>query len=403
MDEYLVDVGDLQKALRAYACSWRSLRSPTTLTPDGLKIFEGVVQPDVLDYAYRLSKFGVFARGDRMPVRFEQQAYSSIDDHPGEAKKEFRAGLFRGLVVFTARSDFQMGPLMESKLAYVFQKDVADPAKTKVCYISDARSEVNERLDKDRHPKCITPRHQHISRRIIYWGKRCPNIRVWISKRGVWSAFKLIPVSIRSMAYMGCRFAGYMVVYLPLFFGWGPSPANWGVISTLLMQYIPAFVPGDLFLSVSESMVAYQYFDGGAIVEPWLGLRPWIASFLRGRALYSCLGYGAVNLPKKLAGGNCETRINLWGIEICTATNTFTFPPAKVDRAREFLACRDLGPGISRFPLELIQAPRRKMEHWSVCNQALCAEMAHIDRMLVARQGMIPPQGIQPRGHASIP
>ena len=216
---------------------------------------------------------------------------------------------------------------MEPKLAYVCRKDVTDPAKTKVRYISDPMNEVNERLDKDRRPKRITPRNQNIARRIIYWQKRYPIIHVLISNRDVRSAFKLIPVSIRSMTYMGCRFSGYMVVYLPLFFGRTPPPANCGVISTLPTQYISASVPDDLFLSGSESMVSYQYVDGGAFVEPRLGLRHRIASSIWGRDSYSRLGYGAVNLPKKLVGGNCETRINLRGIEIRTATHTFAFPP----------------------------------------------------------------------------
>ena len=96
------------------------------------------------------------------------------------------------------------------------------------------------------------------------------------------------------------------------------------------MQYISAFVPDDSHLCGPESLVAYQYADDGAFAEPWLGLRPWIASSLWGRALYFCLGHNAVNIPKKLAEGACETRINLRGIEICAVTNAFTMHTEKL-------------------------------------------------------------------------
>ena len=135
---------------------------------------------------------------------------------------------------------------------------------------------------------------------------------------------------------MGCVFSGYVVIYSSLFFGWKPSPGNWGAISTLLIQYVAAFTPDDIRPCGPGSLAAYQYVDDGAFVDPWLGLRPWIASAMWGRALYFCVGRNAVNLPKKLVGGNCETRLNLRGIEICTTTNTFALHTAKVDRVREF-------------------------------------------------------------------
>ena len=62
MDDYIVEVGERQIALRAYVRSWETIRQPTTSTPAGLKFLEGMVQSDVLDYAKNMATFGVFAK-----------------------------------------------------------------------------------------------------------------------------------------------------------------------------------------------------------------------------------------------------------------------------------------------------------------------------------------------------
>ena len=75
----------------------------------------------------------------------------------------------------------------------------------------------------------------------MYLGSRYHTIPILICKRDFKGAFILIPVSINGIAYMGCRFSIYMVLYLALFFGWRPSTAGWGAISTLPMQYVAAY------------------------------------------------------------------------------------------------------------------------------------------------------------------
>ena len=284
-------------------------RTPTTLTPVGLGVFDDIVSSETLEYALGMAKYGVIAKGDSIPVRLEHQPYASIEDRCEETQRELWSDLVRGrLVIFTTKPDPPMGPLMESKLAYMMQKDVTDPSKMKFMYISDPRNEVDERMGNDRHPKCVIPRQQNVARRILYWQRRYPRVPILIPKRDVRGAFKLIPVSIRSLAYTGCRFAGYMVVYLSLFFGWKPSPANWGAISTLMMHYLSAFAHEAIYIDGPESLVDYQYVGDGAFIEPRMGLRLWVASPLWGRILRLCVGSGAVNLTKKTYRGQLRNK-----------------------------------------------------------------------------------------------
>ena len=182
-------------------------------------------------------------------------------------------------------------------------------------------------------------------------------------------------------------------MYLSLFFGWMPSPANWGIISTLLMQYIAANFPNNAHSEGHEAYLAYQYVDDGAFVEPWLGLRPWQALSLWEDALNRCLVPTAVHLEKRRIEGNAETKIILWGIVVSTTENTSTLPSEKIDRAKEFSMLPVFDPCITRIPLKRLQELRGRVEPWSNCNVSLGPEMRFIDRLLVSRSGITCPKG----------
>lgn len=103
---------------------------------------------------------------------------------------------------------------------------------------------------------------------------------ILISKRDVKSAFKLVPASVLGLAYMGYRFAEFVGIDLALLFGWRRSPANWGVISTLLMQRVASYRPASPWRDGSGSFTDNQYVEDGAFVEPWAGIGPCLAPTL---------------------------------------------------------------------------------------------------------------------------
>lgn len=88
-------------------------------------------------------------------------------------------------MVYTELSEPYTENLMESRLSYVSQKDATSPEQTKVRYISDPRVEINPRIDTDRHPRCVAPRHQNVARRVLYRQRRYPGVEVLLCKRDV--------------------------------------------------------------------------------------------------------------------------------------------------------------------------------------------------------------------------
>ena len=134
-----------------------------------------------------------------------------------------------------------------------------------------------------------------------------------MSKRDVQSAFKLIPIAVFGLPYMGRRFRNFICIYLALFFGRRPSPANWGVVATLLMQHIASHRPTNEKRDGPEGLVAFQYVDDGAFIDSWVGYRPWMAPAIWESSLASSLGTRAVNKEKRRAEWNADTALLLWG------------------------------------------------------------------------------------------
>ena len=144
-------------------------------------------------------------------------------------------------------------------------------------------------------------------------------------------------------------------MYWALFLGRGPSPANWGIIATFLARPIAPNVPKN-HSDDTGSYIAYRYVGDGAFVDPWLGLRPWKALALCGYAIPLCLGPSAVHIQKKEIEGNDNANITPLVIPESTENNnTFSPPPDKIDRPKEFLMSSDCDPCIARIPLRKLQ------------------------------------------------
>ena len=203
-DIFARECGDLFKAAHAYVAAWRRTRSPSTMAPEGIHLFHGAVGNDVYLYSQAMAKHGVRPHGSSVPTRFRQQAYSCVDDDPVTTAAEICGDLVNGrLFLFTDISEDLTGNLMESKLTFAIQTDVANPDALKTRYISDPRFGRQRAGDGGNHPDCVIPKRQNVARGLLYSKRRYPGIPIFLPTRDVRSAFKLIPVSIRGLAYMG--------------------------------------------------------------------------------------------------------------------------------------------------------------------------------------------------------
>ena len=57
-DAFVLSTGGIFKAAHLYVCEWRKAKRPTTLTPEGLKCFEGFVGKKLYTYALDVATRG---------------------------------------------------------------------------------------------------------------------------------------------------------------------------------------------------------------------------------------------------------------------------------------------------------------------------------------------------------
>lgn len=136
----------------------------------------------------------------------------------------------------------------------------------------------------------FVPTIPSLIRRILYWKRRYPGIAIVLCKRDVKSAFKLAPLSIRMIYKAGLRVAEYVMIYVGMYFGWQGDPGNWGIISSLLMQFVANHKPRDSSTHDPERFEAYQFVDDGGFDDPLLGMRPWASVEIWETGLISSLG-----------------------------------------------------------------------------------------------------------------
>ena len=91
------------------------------------------------------------------------------------------------------------------------------------------------------------------------------------------------------------------------------------------MQYVAAFRPECESRDGPESSIAYQYVDDGALIEPWVGLMPWLAVSLWECGLTGCLCYKALNRKKREVEGNASTKFSPLGYSSMREVGNFFF------------------------------------------------------------------------------
>ena len=135
-----------------------------------------------------------------------------------------------------------------------------------------------------------------------------------------------------------------------MYFGWEGAPGNWGIISSLLMQYVASHVPRNSHTHGPASFEAFQFVDDGGFAEPALGLRPWMSVKLWEIGLCESLGEKSLNKDKKTADGQYSTEALMWGINVDTKREIASPPEGKIPKEQVLLPNTLFDTGVTRLP-----------------------------------------------------
>ena len=170
-------MGLLYLGAHGYIAEWRKIRAHTTLCLENIDLFDGRAQPELLGYCRNVALYGVRPLATSPPVRSVQQPNSSVRDNQGRTASDLWDDMVKGrIVLFTNVCADTLGPLMESRLAFVAQKDKAKVDGMKARYISDPMVGINERIEPKHRARVRVPKHGNVIRMIWYWDRRCATI-----------------------------------------------------------------------------------------------------------------------------------------------------------------------------------------------------------------------------------
>ena len=104
--------------------------------------------------------------------------------------------------------------------------------------------------------------------------------------------------------------------------------------------------------------------DDAVLIEPKIGLRPWVSVKTMETCTKKALGEASINAAKDEVEGTLDTRKLVWGLLYDTEKNTRALPPQKLEKASYLLHLPEFDHGNTKVPLKLIQELRGNQQFW---------------------------------------
>lgn len=104
--------------------------------------------------------------------------------------------------------------------------------------------------------------------------------------------------------------------------------------------------------------------DDTVLVEPAIGVRPWLSLAASEECIKATLGPRTINPEKDAIEGALEETKLIWGLVYDTGRGTRSLPPAKLEKASYLLHLPDFDYGNCNVPLKLVQELRGNQQFW---------------------------------------
>ena len=401
--EILREAGGWEEANRALRKTWiqsngdhfEELRS---------SFFEGLVDEKLLERARQNAAWGIDANyhGERGP-RVRCGPHPSLKEHVDEAAQQLwrDAGKGRALLCFD-QGQPELEGVISVAMARVPKMLPDRTVSSKGRVIWDA-TPVNHYCHKSRHPPALQPRHEEVTKLIIWWQTRYPGVPIFLAKKDVSDAFKWIPIRGPDTRLFAADLPGkefgvpgtITVVYNSLTFGWCGAPGEYMLFAWLAKLGHAAYEPEDPTWHDTVPFKSMVLMDDTILIEPALGIRPWMSVETAERCIRAALGPDTLNDEKDAVEGALETRKLIWGLYYDTATGTRTLPPVKLEKAAYLLHLPEFDHGNTRVPLRLVQELRGNQQFW-------VSVLPSLKPLLCATNALLGPPThdgfVQPRG-----
>ena len=413
-DELLTMAGGVKEAAEAL---WKVRKAQGLDNLRGVqdKSLDGAIHPLLLEYLRAVEESGMNARHPGAQERVESGLHPNAKRHLDQVYKQIFKDVRKHRVLVVKKGNGCLGNTVSSPFEAV-DKMLPDRSVAPDKRVVYDQRQVNQATSKWWHPPALQPTHQQIARRVLWYKSRFPGVDVVISKRDIAGAFRLLWLAPRD-AHL---FAGDLpwnegmmeqaeeamakaaevegaemtVIYLVSSFGFSGAPGEWTAFGRATEEYHRAHRPGNPRRDGSTGFDAKILVDDMVLVEPVLGLRPWVSSSCYDHGVRLMLGQDAVNEEKNLVEGAYREEQTIWGLNINTKTERASLPSRRIEKGAHLLAHPSFDFDSKVLTLRQLQQFRGIATGWAVVVRGLKNELKAADVFLTCGDGAMP---VKPR------
>ena len=318
--DVLQSTGGVQEAAVALRRTWTQMHGNHLAGVHDPEMAEAV-DPDLLAYLREVADEGVQARYQGHLVnRVRARPHASAAHHQRLAYEEAWKDTQKGRMLLVRADLPELRGVISSPQGAVPKLNPDRTESGKLRFINDMRLP-NLGCDSERHPPAVQPRHRQLGRAIPWWQARCPNLPLWLAKKDVDAAFKRIWLHPSGVRLFGVELLGdeiglgydVLAVFLVLAFGWRGSPGEYMAWGWAVRQWHEAHRPAQEEWHDTVPFSSLFLMDDGVLVEPALGLRPWLSERTFVEGMTRLFSPDARNRKMDAEEGAFSIRLIVWG------------------------------------------------------------------------------------------
>ena len=405
-DQLLEAAGGVQQAALAL---WVARERNGMNNLDGVydEDLEDLLHPDHLGYLREIRDRGMPARyqgeRERVPSRLHPRARNNLDQVYSQIMKDVK----KHRVLLVTDRHPKLSSTVSSPFEAVPKMLPNRSLSTEMRLVHDQRR-VNQGTDKTLHPPASQPLHEQVVRRILWLKTRYPGVRVLLAKKDVAGAFRLLWVDPRDVELFGGDLPwqpefmgpiddkvlealkgkpGLTVLYLVSSFGFSGSPGEWGVWGRATEELHRGHRPQDGRRDGEVHFCGKILVDDMVLIEPEMGLRPWISSEVYEWGVVKLLGSKAINKAKDAEEGQFESSQTIWGVTIDANEEVMSLPEARVLKGAYLLSEPQFNYGCKTLTLKDLQRFRGIATGWASVVAGLKNELKAADIFLGGLDG----------------
>ena len=369
--------------------------------------FEKILNPDHLAYLRDVRKQGMAARHQGVRSRAFARLHPNARKHVDQVYQQIAKDVKKHRVLVVDGSLPQLYGTMSSPFEAV-AKMLPDRTLSKEMRVVHDQRAINHGTTKYLHPPALQPTHAQIAKRILWTKGRNPGLPVLLAKKDISGAFRLLwvdPADVELFAgdlpwvperafaaeaeYQGPRPVKdeITVIYLVSSFGFNGSPGEWTAWGRATEEFHRAHRPSQSRRDGATGFDSKVLVDDCVLVEPWLGLRPWVSSEVFEDGVVKMLGEKAVNKEKDAIEGAFKSSQTIWGVIMDTQSEKAFLPEKRILKGAVLLSGVDFDYGNKTLTLKQLQQFRGILTGWAAVIKGLENELKAADHFLGGTDG----------------